>query len=192
MRRKTFDMLLSGAGLLIAAVLVIAGGLLMWSHSFIDSQVHDQLAAQKIFFPAANSPAVAGAQFAPMRQYGGQQLTNGAQAKTYADFFIANHLAEIGGGKTYSEISAAAQADPTNVALQAQANTLFKGNTLRGLLLNAYAFWKMAQIAALAALVSFVGAGLMLLLTMLGIWHSRKVSPDDEILIPKTAVPATA
>jgi hypothetical protein len=192
MRRKTFDMLLSGAGLLIAAVLVIAGGLLMWSHSFIDSQVHDQLAAQKIFFPAANSPAVAGAQFAPMRQYGGQQLTNGAQAKTYADFFIANHLAEVAGGKTYSEVSAAAQADPTNAALQAQVNTLFKGNTLRGLLLNAYAFWKMAQIAALAALVSFVGAALMLLLTLLGIWHSRKVSPDAEILAPKVAVPATA
>jgi hypothetical protein len=192
MRRKTFDMLLSGAGLLIAAVLLIAGGLLTWTHSFIDNQVRTQLVAQKIVFPAANSPAVSGPQFAAMRQYGGQTMTNGAQAETYANHFIAIHLTEVAGGKTYSEVSALAQADPTNTALQGQVATLFKGATLRGLLLNAYAFGKMGQIAFIAAIVAFAGAALMLLLTFLGIWHSRRVGPDVEILAPKVNATTTA
>jgi hypothetical protein len=192
MRRKTFDMLLSGAGLLIAGVLLVAGGLLTWSSTFITHQVHQQLAAQEIFFPPANSAAVSGAAFAPMRQYGGKQLTTGAQAKVYADSFIANHLKDVAGGKTYSQVSALAQADPTNVVLQGQVATLFKGNTLRGLLLNAYAFGKMGTIAAIGAVVAFAGAALMLLLTFLGIRHSRRTSPDVEILVGKVPVGAHA
>jgi hypothetical protein len=191
MRRKTFDTLISGAGLLIAAILIIAGGLLTWTHSFVTTQVHDQLAAQKIFFPAANDPGVQGAAFAPMRQYGGQQLTTGAQAETYANHFIAIHLSEVAGGKTYSQVSALAQADKTNVVLQGQVATLFKGDTLRGLLLNAYAFGKMAQIALIAALAAFAGAALFLLLSLLGLWHARRTSYDTEILVGHAPVPAT-
>jgi hypothetical protein len=74
-------------------------------HTYIGNEVHSQLAAQKIFFPAANSPAVAAPEFSAMRQYGGQQLTTGAQAEVYADHFIANHLKVIGGGQTYAQLS---------------------------------------------------------------------------------------
>jgi hypothetical protein len=184
MRRKTFDTLVSGAGLLIAVVLLAAGGLLVWGHSFIEGQVHDQLAAQKIFFPPADSKAVQGDQFADMRAYGGQQLTTGAQAKVYADDFIAIHLTEVADGKTYAEVSALSQADPTNTTLQGQANTLFKGNALRGLLLNAYAFGTMGQLALVAAVVSFAGAAILLILSILGLMHARRVTPEEEILIP--------
>jgi len=176
MTRRTFDLLVSGAGLLLAVILLVAGGLLTWTHVFIDDQVHNQLAAQKIFFPPANSPAVADPAFAAMHQFGGQQLTNGEQAKTYADSFIAIHLQGVAGGTTYSEVSTAAQADPNNAALKAQADTLFKGNTLRGLLLNAYAFWKMGQIALIAAIVAFVGSALMFLLSFLGYRHGKSVN----------------
>jgi hypothetical protein len=55
-----------------------------------------------------------------MRQFGGQQMTSGNQARVYANYFIANHLKEIGDGKTYSQ----AQAEPNNAALQNQVNTL--------------------------------------------------------------------
>ncbi len=71
-------------------------------------------------------------------------MTTGAQAEVYADHFIANHLKEIGGGKTYAQLARRHRwPTRTNAALAAQVQTVFRGETLRGLLLNAYAFWKM-------------------------------------------------
>jgi len=189
MRRKTFDTLVSGAGLLVAVVLLIAGVLGFWAYSFTNSQVHDQLAAQKIFFPPAGSKAIAGPEFTALQQYAGQQLTTGAQAEAYANHFIAVHLTEVAGGKTYAEVSTAAQADPTNTTLQAQANTLFKGNALRGMLLNAYAFWQVGQIALIASIVSFVAAAALLLLSVFGLVHARRVPIEAEILVPRLAMP---
>jgi len=174
MTRKVVDYLVSSAGLIIAIVLLATGGLLWWGHTFVNTQVHNQLASQKIFFPPKGSPATAAPQFAAMRQYAGQQLTTGAQAQTYANHFIAVHLSEVAGGKTYAQVSAAALADPTNTTLQGQVETLFKGTTLRGLLLNAYAFGKVAQIAGIAAIVSFVGAAILLVLSILGFVHASR------------------
>jgi hypothetical protein len=182
MRRMTFDTLMSAAGLLLVGVLLVAGGLLAWTSSYINNEVSTQLSAQKIFFPAANSAAVAAPEFQAMRQYGGQQLTTGAQAEVYADHFIANHLVKIGGGKTYAQLSTEAQAQPNNAQLAAVVNTVFKGQTLRGLLLNAYAFGTIGMIAGIAAVVAFVGAGILLVLSLLGLYHSRRVSPTKEIL----------
>jgi hypothetical protein len=176
MNRKVIDYLVSSAGLIVAVVLIGIGGLLVWGHVFIDNQVHSQLAAQKIFFPPKGSSATAGPQFAAMRQYAGQQLLTGPQAETYANHFIAVHLSEVAGGKTYAQVSAAALADPTNTALKTQAATLFQGTTLRGLLLNAYAFGTTAKIAGIASLVSFIGAAIMLLLSGLGFAHARRVA----------------
>ena len=178
MRRKTFDALATAAGFVLAVVLLVAGGLLLWGHSFVDSQVHNQLAAQKIVFPAASSAAIKAlppADAAAMKQYAGQLMTNGAQAETWADHFIAVHLVKIGGGKTYSQLSAESLAQPKNVALATQVDLVFRGTTLRGLLLNAYAFWKMGQIALWGAIASFIGAGLLLILSILGFVHKRRV-----------------
>ena len=36
---------------MIVVVLVMAGGLLTWGHSYVNSNVHDQLAQQQIYFP---------------------------------------------------------------------------------------------------------------------------------------------
>ncbi|WP_375479175.1 hypothetical protein [uncultured Jatrophihabitans sp.] len=172
--RRMIDVVLTAGGLLMAAVLLVAGGLLIWAHTFVDNQIHNQLAAEKIYFPPANSAAVSAPEFAAMRQYGGEQLTTGAQAEVYADHFIANHLKVIGGGKTYAQLSAQAQADPTNTKLAATVATVFKGETLRGLLLNAYAFGTMATIALVAAIGAFVAAALMLVLSGLGMLHIRR------------------
>ena len=181
MRRKSFDRLISVTGLFIGAVLIVAGSLLSWAHTFVGDQVHSQLAAQQIYFPAKGSPAIAAPEFAAMRQYAGQQLTTGAQAEVYADHFIANHLKAIGGGKTYSQLSAQAQAAPTNTKLAGTVETVFKGETLRGLLLNAYAFGTMGTIAGLAAIAAFIAAAVMLLLGGLGLWHGRRVPDSTEI-----------
>jgi hypothetical protein len=170
------------AGMFLAITLIAAGGLLTWAHGFIGNEVHTQLAAQQIYFPAAGSPAIKAPEFAAMHQYAGQQLTTGAQAEVYADHFIANHLKAIGGGKTYAQVSAESLASPGNTALKATAATLFQGETLRGLLLNAYAFGTMGMIAGIAAIAAFVAAAVMLLLGSLGLMHARRTSPGAEIL----------
>jgi len=176
MNRRVIDYLVSSAGLIVAIVLLAVGGLMVWGQVFINHQVHDQLASQKIFFPPKGSPAIAGTQFAAMQKYAGQQLTTGAQAQTYANHFIAVHLSEVAGGKTYAQVSAAALADPTNTTLKTQEQTLFQGTTLRGLLLNAYAFGTVARIVGIAAIVSFVGGGILLVLSVLGFAHGRRVA----------------
>lgn len=182
MRRKTLDALLTTGGLALSAVLVFAGSLLLWGHSFVNSQVHSQLAAQQIFFPAAGSESISDPQIAPyLTTYAGQQLVDGAQAKAYADHYIAVHINKIAGGQTYAQLSAKAQANPTDTKLAGQVQTVFRGETLRGLLLNAYAFWKMGQIALVAAIVAFAGAGVFLLLSVLGLVHMRRVGPTAEV-----------
>ena len=182
MKRRTFDILVAAGGLFLAVTLIASGVLLTWAHTFIGNEVHTQLAAQQIYFPPANSKAVAGPEFAAMRPYGGQQLTTGAQAQVYADHFIANHLKEIGGGKTYAQLSALSIAQPDNAKLAAQVATVFKGETLRGLLLNAYAFGTMGMIAGIAAIAAFIAGAVMLVLSGLGLMHARRTSPATEIL----------
>jgi hypothetical protein len=194
MRRRTFDALASAAGLVIAAILLVAGGLLVWGHSFVDNQVSTQLTAQKIVFPAKGNPelkALPPADAAAMGQYVGQTMTTGAQAKVYADNFIAVHLSKMGG--TYSQLSAKAMTQPNNAKLAGLVNTVFKGTTLRGMLLNAYAFWQIGVIAFWGALVSFIGAGILLILSAFGLYHARRVPPTAEILTGQAyKVPATA
>jgi hypothetical protein len=168
MRRRTFDILMATAGLFLAITLIASGVLLTWAHTFIDNEVHTQLAAQQVYFPPSNSPAIKAPEFAAMHQYAGQQLTTGAQAEVYADHFIANHLKAIGGGKT-----------------------------LRGLLLNAYAFGTMGMIAGIAAIGAFIAAAVMLVLSGLGLVHARRVAPAAEILSGhpangRTPVPASS
>jgi len=188
MRRKAFDTILTAGGLVLSIVLLIAGGLLLWGYNFANSNVHDQLAQQKIFFPAAGSPALAPAAIGPyLNRYAGQELLTGPQAKAYADHFIGVHASEIAGGKTYAEVSTALQADPNNATLKAQQQSLFQGQTLRGLLLEAYGFWKIGQIAWLAAVASFVLAGVMLVLSVFGFGHLRKVTETDEVLVGHTS-----
>src|SRR6201992_1042992 len=93
--------------------------------------------------------------FRPVSQYAGQQLLTGQQAEAYADHFIAVHLQEIGGGKTYAQLSEASLASPKNAALAAQVQTVFRGDALRSILLNAFGWWKISQLTYIFSLVSF-------------------------------------
>ena len=183
MRRKVFDTLASLGGLIVAITLVVAGGLAMWGYSFANSSVHSQLAQQQIVFPDKGDAALAGPKIGPyLNQYAGQRLTTGAQAKAYADHFIAVHLSEMPYGGVYSQVSAASRANPTDAALTAEVQTSFQGTTLRGLLLEAYAFSVFATLALWAAIASFVLALIMAALVGLGLWHSRRVADDSELL----------
>ncbi|MDA8197371.1 MAG: hypothetical protein M0019_09250 [Actinomycetota bacterium] len=188
MKRRAFDKLVSWIGLVVVVVLLVAGSLLTWGSSFANSSVHDQLAAQKIFFPPASAfaNAKAGTEVTPsmipsVSQYAGQQLLTGAQAEVYANNFIAVHLSEMPYGGVYSKISAASMADPKNASLAALVNTSFKGTTLRGLLLEAYAFSVFGEIATYAAIAAFVLAAVLAVLVAFGFVHSRKVADDAKI-----------
>src|ERR1019366_3657378 len=187
MRRKVFDVLVSAGGLIVVAVLLVAGGLLMWGYSFTTSNVHNQLAQQQIFFPPKGSAELASPKIGPyLNQYAGQQLPTGQQAEVWADHFIAVHLSEMPYGGVYAKASAAALANPNDKQLASLVQTIFQGTTLRGLLLEAYAFSTFGQIALLAGIAAFVLAGLMALLVAFGFWHSRRVPDHVEILPPVT------
>ena len=176
MDRKTLDRLLAAAGAVVALVLLVCAALLTWAHVYIHDQVRNQLSAQRIYFPPKGSDALASKDIGPyLNQYAGQQLVNGAQAKAYADHFIAVHLREMTGGKTYAQLSAQSLADPTNTKLATEVQTVFRGETLRGLLLNAYAFDTMGDLALTAAIVLYVGAAIMAVLAALGLWHARRI-----------------
>ena len=155
--------------------------------------VHQQLAEQQITFPAKGSAELASPKIGPyLDRYAGQALVNGPQAKAYADHFIAVHLSEMPYNGVYAKVSAAAQADPKNATLASEVQTVFRGTTLRGLLLEAYAFWEMGQIALIGAICSFVLGGVMLILSGLGFWHLRRVSPAEELFGSPADTPSPA
>ncbi len=171
LNRRFIDKVLVLIGVVATVVLLVMGSLAWWTYSFISSNVKSELSSQQIFFPAKGSPALASPLIGPyLNQYAGQQLLTGPQAKAYADHFIAVHLSEVAGGKTYAQVSAQAQANPTNAALKAQAQTLFQGETLRGLLLgDAYAFSTVANIAKVVAYSLFIAGAVMLVLVLIGL-----------------------
>src|ERR1700751_5809716 len=179
------------AGFALSAILFVAGGLLLWGSTYTHNMVHNQLAAQQIYFPpkAAFAHPKAGTEITPsmipsVSQYAGQQLVTGQQAQSYADNFIAVHITNMTGGKTYAQLSSAALANPNDAKLAAQVATVFKGETLRSILLNAFGWWKVSQITYIASLVAFGLGGLTLIASLFGLTTGRK----DEIT--HEAIPA--
>ena len=194
--RSAFDKLISYTGLALAAVLLIAGGLLTWANTFIGDQVHDQFAMQDIVMPEGE--ALAGlpkADADALKEFAGSPLDSGPEAQAFADHYILAHMNAASEGlagevMSYSEVSGQARAlgaalaenpNPTQAETDEAAawaglkTTLLDGNTLRGLLLYGYAFATIGTIAGIAAIVSFIGAGALLVLFGLGIWHAKRV-----------------
>jgi len=185
MRRNTINKLLAVGGVLLLAV----GGLLLWGSTYIHNQVTSQLAAQKVYFPPATAfahPKV-GTEITPsmipsVSQYAGQQLLTGQQAEAYANHFIAVHLQEIGAGKTYAQLSMEAMALPPTsakyAAVEAQVQTVFRGDTLRSMLLNAFGWWKVSQIAYISSLIGFGLGAIAFLAGIFGFALARRERPD--------------
>jgi hypothetical protein len=147
--------------IIMVVSLAVAAGFLFWAANFTHNYVHDELVSQKITFPAADSPSVSSlpaADAQAMRKYAGQALDSGDKAETWANHYIAVHLREIGGGKTYSQVSALSLAQPKNQALAGEVQTLFRGETLRGLLLNAWGWATVGMYSFYAAIVATVAA----------------------------------
>jgi len=189
LRRRVVDLVLIGIGLLAAVVFTIAGALLTWGNNFAGDYVHDELASQHISFPTAASLQEEGR--GDLLKWADHKVDTGKEAEAYASY-IDGHLVGVADGATYADLGTperAAKAD-VQAAVQAgkpqatvdelqakadaitnQRNTMFKGETLRGLLLSAYAWSTIGTIAGIAAVVAFGAAGVMFLLVILGVVH---------------------
>jgi hypothetical protein len=188
-RRRTIDTVLIVAGVVITAVLVAAGALLTWGSNFAEDYVGDELSSQAIFFPDAASLEEEGRD--DLVKYADEQVTTGAEAEAYASF-IDGHLQGIADGATYAELGGpqgearaalataqdAGEDEATIAELQAnvdeitgQRDSLFRGETLRGLLLSTYAWSTIGKIAGIAATIAFIAAAAMAVLVGLGVAH---------------------
>jgi hypothetical protein len=187
--RRRIDKPLIGFGVIAALVFAVAGGLLAWGANFANDYVHDELSSQRVFFPDEASLREEGRD--DLVTYADEQVTTGTEGEAYASF-IAGHMQGIADGKTYAEIDdrGAAQAvldardagaSPAEIAklqatadeLTAQRDSLFRGETLRGLLLSSYAWSTIGRIAGIAAIVAFAGAAVMAALVVAGLVHLR-------------------
>jgi hypothetical protein len=202
MQRKAFDRLASATGAVFIVILLIAGGLLTWGHSFAAGNVHDQLAQQQITFPTQTEISAVKAQFAKggqkavtdpefpnaalmipaLEPYAGKQLLTGKGAQVYANDFIGQHLYAMPLHGVYSAVSTAARtAKPgTKQATAAAAleTTVFQGTTLRGLLLEAYAFGTIGLIMFWASIACWVGVAVLLVMIGLGFRHASRTPPE--------------
>jgi hypothetical protein len=187
--RSAFDKLISWTGLAMAAVLLVAGGLLAWANTFIGDQVHQQLSAQAITMPSGDAlAALPTADANALKPYAGSPLDTGPEAKAFANHYILVHMNEASGNRTYNEVSGqylamsdAQKASPKGQELAGLRQTLFMGDTLRGLLLYGYAFATVGTIAGIASIAAFAGAGVLLLLFALGLWHARRVRAAEQV-----------
>jgi len=201
MKRRTLDMIFSAGGVAVAILLVLLGFVFKTNADFADSYVHDQLAQQKISFTAAEFLSDEEKASTCLSEYAGTPLDSGKKAECYANEYIGMHLKGIGGGETYATLGAiqtkaktaladATTANASNIdALKAdldkvtgQRETMFKGETLRGLLLTSYGFSIFGEKAALAAMLSFLGALVMLLASIAGFIHAFS-TPKDKVAL---------
>lgn len=202
MRRRTLDIIFSVGGLLLAGLLLVLGLVLQSQADFADDYVTQQLADQKITFTPADKLTDEEKQAACLTEYAGQELTTGKQAECYANDYIGLHLSEVNDGKTYSQTSTESRAakkaftdaqkanpDDPNLAglektsddLAAKVDTLFRGETLRGLLLTSYGFSIFGERAQQAAWVAFGAALILFLATIAGFVHAF-TTPKEKVV----------
>ena len=181
--RASFDKLISWTGVLLAAFLLVAGGLLTYACSYIGNEVQSQLSAQDITMPeGAALEALPPVDQKVLKPYAGSPMDTGPEARAYADHYIQAHMNASSGGKSYSEISGQyvamtpeQKASPEGQELAGLRATLFQGNTLRGLLLYGAAFATMGTIAGIAAIAVFIAAVILLILGLLGLRHASRI-----------------
>jgi hypothetical protein len=204
MKRRTLDIWFGLGGVVLAGLLLVAGLVLTSNANFANDYVKTQLSQQQITFKTASTLTDEEKKAACLVEYAGQQLTTGKQAECYANEFIGLHLKSTAGGKTYAELGtvqtelrtkvAAAQKanDPALADLQkqltdvnGQRETVFKGETLRGLLLTSYGFSEFGVKAGQAALVAYLAAALMLLLGLAGLVHAAVTPKTEGFAVPE-------
>jgi len=181
MRRRTFDLIASLGGLALAVVLLVLAVLFQQNADFAHDNVEDQLRQQQVVFPAEDALSEEERAQERVVEQAGEQVDTAEEAQIYADDYIALHLEGVAGGQTYAQVSAEAQQAPDDEELAGQAQTLFRGETLRGLLLTSYAFGTLGDKAQQVAVACFAGAAVFLVLAVLGLFHHRRTPVEAEL-----------
>jgi hypothetical protein len=198
MKGRTLDIILSTVGLALGVLLVVLGLVLRSNANFAHSYVREQLTEQRITFTPVAGLTAAEKQSPALVKYAGEPLTTGRQAEAYANDYIAHHLSLVNNGKTYSQTSGDARAlraqataaqqakapnaaalDAQATALEAKVDTLFKGETLRGLLLTSYGFNTFGDKAMQASWIAFLAAGMLVLASAAGFAHALRTSKSQ-------------
>ena len=186
MTRRTLDIIFSVGALILGGLVLVLGLVLQNQANFAEDYVHDQLAAQQITFtPAEGLSPEENAQC--LKDNAGKPLVTGKQAECYANNYIAVHLAEVNDGKTYAQTSNEARAiedqeSPEAQELNAKVQTLFRGETLRGLLLTSYGFSIFGDRAQTAAYVCYLVAFVLVVAAIAGFVHAASKSAEHKIL----------
>lgn len=205
MKRRTLDIMFSVGGLGLAGLLLVMGIVMTSNADFAKNYVRDQLAEQKITFKAADALTAEEKKSACLVEYAGQALTTGKQAECYANDFIGLHVKATAKGQTYAQLGepqsklraqvAEAQKnnDPALPGLQkqladitTQRETVFKGETLKGLLLTSYDFSVFGVKGEQAAMVALIVAALLALLSIAGLVHAFVTPRTRGFAIPDT------
>jgi hypothetical protein len=174
-QKQTVNTVFTYLALICAVLLLGLSGVAMWANRFTGDMVRNELAAQKIFFPEKGSPALDPAVYPDLQKYAGQQVDTPEEAHAYANGYIGRHLKKVADGKVYSEISTLAIKDPTNQKLQQQKQTLFQGETLRGILLTSgYGFGTIGKIAGIVTYLALAGSALLFVTA--GLLHFKRRS----------------
>ena len=186
--RSLIDRLVSWTGAVVAIAMVALGAAAIYGGSFALDNVRDRLEPQNISFGPASE--MSAEEKAEVGDFAGQKVDTGTEAEAYSRY-IGIHLTEIGGGKSYAELGGPlfaleAQIDEAKAAgedtaameeelagLQGQRDTVFKGETLRAILLNAYGWWTVGQITLFAGIGMVVVGLILAVLVALGFRHAR-------------------
>jgi hypothetical protein len=204
MKRRTLDVLFSAGGIALAGLLLVLGLVMTSNANFAKTYVKDQLSQQHITFKTVDTLTAEEKQSACLVQFAGQPLTTGKQAECYANDFIGLHVKAVAKGQTYADLgapqsaltakvaAAKASGDPALAGLQtqltaitAQRETMFKGETLRGLLLTSFGFSVFGLKGAQAANVAYLAGALLILLSLFGFLHAVRTPKDEAFAAPE-------
>lgn len=182
--RRFVDLMISWSGGVMALLLMALGAAAIFGGSFAVSNVRERLAPQNITFPPAE--AMSPEEKAELGAFAGATVDTGTEAEAFSRY-IGGHLADVNEGASYSETSSESRAyaaavgekptaaeTATMAELSGKVDTLFKGETLRGMLLNAYGWWTVGVITMWAGIGAALAGLLLAVFVGLGFRHARK------------------
>jgi hypothetical protein len=188
--RRLLDRLISWTGAIMAFAMVALGAAAIYGGSFALDNVRDRLEPQNIAFPPAEAMSDYDKEIG-LTAFAGAKVDTGTEAEAFSRY-IGGHLAAVNDGKTYSETSSESRAYAAEVGdnptaaetatigeLSGKVETLFRGETLRAILLNAYGWWVVGSITMWVGFGAVAIGILLALFAFFGFHHAKKLEQQS-------------